>query len=100
METYKRLLAYARPYTAKIVLSLICSALVAVSTSLSALIVKTVVDEIFLKQDQVMLLYVPLVILVLISLKGLASFGQVYYIEYVGQHIIFTLREKLFRHIQ
>lgn len=100
METYKRLLAYARPYTAKIVLSLICSALVAVSTSLSALIVKTVVDEIFLKQDQVMLLYVPLVVLVLISLKGLASFGQVFYIEYVGQHIIFTLREKLFRHIQ
>ena len=50
METYKRLLAYTRPYLAKIIFSLICAALVAASTSLSAFIVENVVDEIFLKQ--------------------------------------------------
>ncbi len=100
METYKRLLAYTRPHLVKIILSLVCSALAAASTSLVALIVKPAIDKIFLEQNQEMLMYIPIGVLILIGLKGVASFGQVYFIEYVGQHIIFTLREKLFRHIQ
>jgi len=100
METYRRLLAYTRPYMNKIILSLICSVLVAGSTSLAALIVEPAIDKIFMEQDQAMLMYIPLAVLLIIGIKGLASFGQVYFIEYVGQHIIFTLRQKLFRHIQ
>lgn len=100
MELYKRLLAYTRPYVSKIVISLICSLIVGAASGLSALIVKDVVDEIFMNKDDVMLLYIPFVVLGLISLKGLASFGQVYSIEYVGQRVILHIRDEIFRHIQ
>ncbi|MBD3307880.1 ABC transporter permease, partial [candidate division KSB3 bacterium] len=100
LDIYKRLLAYTKPYTSKIVLSLVCSLVVGGSTALSALIVKTVVDEIFMNKDHVMLFYIPFVVMGLVGLKGLASFGQVYSIEYVGQRVIFHLRDELYRHLQ
>ncbi len=100
MEIYRRLLAYTKPYVSKIVISLICSLLVGGSTAVSALIVKDVVDEVFMNKDQVMLLYIPFVVLGLISLKGLAAFGQVYSIEYVGQQVILNIRSEIYRHIQ
>ncbi len=100
MGVYKRLLAYTKPYTANIIISLFCSVIVGGSTALSALIVKTVVDEIFMNKDRVMLLYIPFVVLGLICLKGLASFGQVYSIGYVGQRVLLRIRDEIYRHIQ
>jgi subfamily B ATP-binding cassette protein MsbA len=100
MDVYKRLLAYTKPYLSKIILSLICSVLVAASTALSALIVKNVVDEIFVNKNQVMLLSIPFLVLLLVSLKGVFSFGQEYYIEYVGQQVIRNIRDEIYQHIQ
>lgn len=99
METYKRLFTYSKPYLVRIFLAMISSALVGGCTALSALLVKTVVDEIFVNQDQTMLLYIPFVILALIFLKGVFSFFHVYLIEYVGQQVILRLRNELYTHI-
>lgn len=100
MEIYKRLLTYTRPYLSKIVLSLFCAVIAGGATGLSASLVKKVVDGIFMEKDQAMLVYIPLVVLVLITAKGLASFGQDYSIEYVGQQVILRLRDEIYRHIQ
>lgn len=100
MDTYKRLLHYTRPYWGRILLSMVCSALVAASTSLTALIVKTVIDDIFNNKNQTMLIVIPIVVLCLVALKGIASFGETFFIEYAGQRIIYTLRDDLFRHLQ
>src|SRR5512136_1662617 len=100
MEVYKRLLAYTRPYLSKIIVSLICAVFVSASTALSALIVKNVVDEIFVNKDQLMLVSLPFLVLLLVSLKGIFSFGQEYYIEYVGQQVIRNIRNEIYRHIQ
>ena len=100
MEVYQRLLAYTKRYIPKILLSIVCSLFVAASTAISALIVKNVIDEIFIDKDQTMLLYIPFVVLALVSLKGAFSFGQEYYIEYVGQQVILDIRNDLYRHIQ
>lgn len=100
MEVYKRLLTYTRPYLSKIVLSLLCAAIAGGATGLSASLVKKVVDGIFVEKDQTMLVYIPLVVLVLITIKGLASYGQDYSIEYVGQQVVLHLRDEIYRHIQ
>ena len=100
MDLYKRLLAYIKPYTSKIMISLLCSIVVGGTTALSALIVKTVVDEIFMNKDHIMLVYIPFVVMALVGLKGVASFGQVYSIEYVGQRVIMNIRDEIYRHIQ
>jgi len=100
MEIYKRLLTYTKPYTSKIILSLICSLFVGATTALSAWIIKDVVDGIFMNKDQMMLLYIPFIVLGLISLKGLFSFWQVYLIEYVGQRVILSIRKEIYQHLQ
>ena len=99
MEIYKRLLGYTKLYRSKIIISLFCSLIVGGSTAVSALLVKDVVDTIFMNKDRVMLVYIPFVVLALISIKGLASFGQVYYIESVGQRVILRIRNELYQHL-
>jgi len=100
MELYKRLLRYTRPYVWHILISLLCSLFVGGATSLAAMIVKNVVDEIFMSKDEVMLRYIPFMVLGLIAVQGLASFGQSYFIEGVGQRIILQFRRELFAHLQ
>ena len=100
MELYKRLLRYTKPYAWQISVSLICSLCVGGATSLAAMIVKNVVDQIFMSKDEAMLRYIPLVVLGLIAVQGLASFGQSYFIEGVGQRIILQFRRELFAHLQ
>jgi len=80
-------------------ISLVCSLIVGGSTAISALIVKDVVDHIFMNKDQTMLAYIPFVVLALISVKGLASFGQVYFIESVGQQVILEIRDEIYQHL-
>lgn len=100
METYKRLLTYIRPYIGKIILSLICAAFVAISKASFAVIVETVIDDIFMNKDQAMLVIIPFVALALVVVRAVAAFGQNYLIQYVGQRIIYTMRDNLYRHIQ
>jgi subfamily B ATP-binding cassette protein MsbA len=100
MELYKRLLSYALPYWKWILGSMICSALVALCTAVSALIVKNVVDDIFANKDQFMLLIIPLVVIALLGLKGLFAYGQATLIAYAGEKVILKLRNQLFHHIQ
>jgi subfamily B ATP-binding cassette protein MsbA len=100
MELYKRLLSYSRPYWKRILASMICSALAALCTAGSALIVKNVVDDIFANKDHVMLLIIPIFVIILIALKGFFSFQQATLTAYVGEKVIFNLRNALFQHLQ
>ncbi|PID58213.1 ABC transporter permease [candidate division KSB3 bacterium] len=99
MEIYTRLLGYTKLYRSKILISVICSLIVGGSTAVSAMIVKDVVDTIFMNKDRVMLAYMPFIILALIAIKGLASFGQVYSIETVGQRVILRIRNELYQQL-
>ncbi len=100
MELYKRLLRYAKPYAGHILISLLCSLLVGGATSLAAMLVKNIVDQIFMSKDEAMLRYIPFMVLGVIAVQGLASFGQTYFIEGVGQRIILQFRRELFAHLQ
>ena len=100
MEVYKRLLRYTKPYISKIIFSLVCSMIAGGATAVSTSLVKKVVDGIFIEKDQQLLVYMPFIVLALIAVKGLASFGQVYSIEFVGQRVILNIRHEIFRHIQ
>ncbi len=100
MELYKRLLRYAKPYAWHILISLLCSLLVGGATSLAAMLVKDIVDQIFMSKDEAMLRYIPFMVLGVIAVQGIASFGQIYFIEGVGQRIILQFRRELFAHLQ
>ena len=77
-----------------------CMMVVGVSTSATAFLVKPVLDDIFLKQDARMLKIIPVAIVIIYFLRGIAYYCQVYLMSYVGQSIITSLRNILFSKIQ
>lgn len=100
MNLYKRLLQFVKPYWHRLAGAMVCMLMVSAATSASAFLVKPVLDEVFFKQDLVMLKLIPLAIVGIFFLKGLFDYGQAYLMSYVGQRIIADLREKIYNHLQ
>ena len=56
MQTYRRLFGYVRPYRTRLLWSILCGALLSGTTALVALLVKPVLDKIFVDRDTTKLL--------------------------------------------
>ena len=74
--------------------------MVAATTGVSALFLKNVVDDIFTHHDVTMLKLLPLAVLLLYFVKGISSYGQEYLLSWVGQKVVFDVRNRLYEHIQ
>lgn len=99
MNTYRRLLTYIRPYRKWFCLSIVCGLLVSATTTVSALLVKPVLDDIFVARDTGKLVLFPLLIIVLYATRGLLHYGHAYLMRYIGQGVIRDIRNQLFTHL-
>lgn len=88
-----------RRYKLRLFLGMACMLLVAASSAVSALLIKPVMDDIFVKQDIGMLRLMPIVVVIVFFLRGLGDYGQEYCMNYVGQRIIKDLRDRLYEQI-
>lgn len=79
---------------------MVCSMVVAGSTSATAYLMKPAIDEVFVNQDMQKLKIIPLIVVALFLLRGLGYYGQEYLMNFVGQGIINRLRNSLYVHIQ
>ncbi len=100
METYRRLFRYVQPYRTRMVWSVLCGILLSGTTALVALLVKPLLDQIFVDRDTARLLWFPGLIVLLYLVRGLLSFGHAYPMRAIGQSIIRDLRDQVFRHVQ
>lgn len=100
MDTYRRLLGYVRPYRGRLLWSVLCGILLSGTNGLAALMVKPVLDNIFVERDTAGLVWFPLVIILLYAVRGVFYYVHAYLIRWVGQRIIRDMREQLFQHIQ
>lgn len=99
MSTYRRLLSYVQPYRNRFLLSIVCGILVSATTALSALLVKPILDDIFVARDTGKLYLFPLLIIMLYTARGLLHFGHAYLMRYIGQGVIRDIRNQLFAHL-
>jgi subfamily B ATP-binding cassette protein MsbA len=99
MKTFLRLLSYLKVFRVRLAGAFICSALVAGLTGAYAWLVRPVLDEIFIKHDERLLVILPLAVLAVAALKGVFSYGQNYLMNYVGNHVILNIRQELFLHL-
>ena len=97
MNSFKRLLGYARPYRGRFTAALAAMVLYASSDAVLIYQVKYIVDEVLTAQQG--LLWVSAVILVLYAFKGVGTFFATYLMTDVGQRVVRDLRNQLFRHI-
>ena len=99
-DRHKRLLLLIKDKWLRLSFAMGCMMVVGVSTSATAFLIKPVLDDIFLKQDARMLKIIPVAIVIIYFLRGIAYYCQVYLMSYVGQSIITSLRNILFSKIQ
>lgn len=99
MDTFKRLLKMVKPYLSRLIWAIVCMIFTAGLNSGIALMVKPLMDDIFVQKRWIMLQIIPVAILVLYFLKGIFDYVQVYLMNYIGQCIIMSLRNDLFAHI-
>ena len=100
MATYRRLFGYVRPYRTQFFWSILCGALLSGTTALVALLVKPVLDQIFVDRDTTKLLLFPMAIVLLYMVRGLLSYGHSYLMRSIGQGITRDMRDQLFAHVQ
>jgi subfamily B ATP-binding cassette protein MsbA len=100
IKLIKRLIKeHVRPYFGKMFLAAICMAIVAAATATNAWLMQPVLDEVFLNKNTQLLLLVPIVVMTIAIVKGLASYGESIFMEYSGERIISDVRYRLFSHL-
>jgi subfamily B ATP-binding cassette protein MsbA len=88
-----------RPYAAWILFALVCMAVVAGATSLSAYLMEPVVNEVFIAKRFDVLWWVGVAILVTFAIKGIANYGQAALMSKVGLRIVADNQNRLFAHL-
>ena len=100
IKLVKRLIKeHVRPYFGKMFIAAICMAIVAATTATNAWLMQPVLDEVFLNKNTQLLLLVPIVVMTIAIVKGLASYGESIFMEYSGEKIISDIRYRLFSHL-
>ncbi len=98
-ERYRRLLLLIQDNWLRFIIATVMMVIIAGTTSVTALLVKPVMDDIFIKKDLAKLIFIPLVMMALYFIRGGASFGHAYLMNYIGQSIVRRLRNRLYDRI-
>ena len=98
-QLIKYFLPYMLHYKKEFIFAILGMIAVAVGTTLSAHLLKPVLDDIFINKDQEMLKLIPFAIIGVFMLKSTGRFVQTYYTVYIGDDIVRKLRDRLARHL-
>ncbi|MBW2056096.1 MAG: lipid A export permease/ATP-binding protein MsbA [Deltaproteobacteria bacterium] len=99
LDLYRRLLAYVKPYSGKIIFAMISMVGFAASTSLMAVLVQPIIDG-MVGKDVEQLKILPLQLLGIFLARGFFDYWQEYLIRYAGQQAVADMRQSLYDHIQ
>ncbi|MBM3581443.1 MAG: ABC transporter permease, partial [Alphaproteobacteria bacterium] len=100
VQLMRRLLRESvRPYAGTLALAVLCMALMASATALSAWLMKPVVNDVFIGRDPAMLWLIGGAVLATFLVKGLANYAQATLMSYVGLKIVADNQNRLFAHL-
>ncbi len=97
MTQFLRLLGFAAPYRARMVLALLAMVVYAAGAVLLVWLVTAIFDRALPNPDQVF--SVAMLLLTAYALKGVGAYASGYLMTDVGQRVVMDLRNRLFRHI-
>ncbi|RMF97453.1 MAG: lipid A export permease/ATP-binding protein MsbA [Candidatus Schekmanbacteria bacterium] len=100
MELYSRLFQYVKKYWFRMVVGTSFALVVSSTKGLTAWAVKPALDEIFLKGDKTKLILLPIGILLLFGVQGMARYLQNYLMKHVALKVVMEIRRDLYNHIQ
>ncbi|MEI8172248.1 MAG: lipid A export permease/ATP-binding protein MsbA [Deltaproteobacteria bacterium] len=100
MDIFRRILKLARPHTPKFIMAMVCMLIVGATTSALAFLVKPTLDEIFLKKNADMLIWIPVAVIAIYLTKGVCTYTQTILMSFIGQRVVADLRNNLYKQMQ
>jgi len=95
--TYRRLLGYTGRYWPIAVLAAIGMVFDAACGSAFTLIIKPMLDDLFVAKDKVVIFWMPIIIIALFVVRGAATFTADYSMARIARGVVQTLRDEVFR---
>lgn len=95
-QLYRRLLSYVKPYWPAFIAVVISMLIYAASETGMAAIMKPLMDGSFVEKDPAMIKLLPLVLIGIFLVRGLANFLTTYGLGWIARNVIKTLREEMF----
>ena len=99
MQSYRKILELTKPYWPRVLLGIVFGLMVSALTGAIAWLVKPALDVVFIEKQYQYLIFFPLGVFALFSLKGALQFGQTYLMGSSGLKLIRDTQNKLHRHI-
>ncbi|MBI9075593.1 MAG: ATP-binding cassette domain-containing protein [Desulfatibacillum sp.] len=96
---HRKLYALLKENWGRLALAMLGMLLMAGSKGAIPLMVRPVLDYIFVNRDEKMLTLLPIAVVTLFLIQGIGRFMQEYFMSFVGQKIIKDLRDSLYHHI-
>ncbi len=90
---------HIRRHLGKLGFAAVCMIVVAAATATNAWLMEPFLDKVFLERSETMLLLVPLAVLAVTLIKGVAGYLQGYIMAAVGQRIVADVQIDLFGHL-
>lgn len=97
---FKRIVSYLLPYKGWVLLAFFSVMVAAVLGPLQPWLIQIAIDDYIVEGDLGGLQLVAIFLIGALVLEGLLSFVNNYLTQWIGQHAIYDLRTKVFRHIQ
>ena len=94
---YLRLLNYVKPYWRVFAASLLAMVVAASTEPMLPALLKPMMDGAFVKKDETLIRLIPILILLIFLVRGIATFTSTYAIGWVGNKVVMDLREEMFR---
>ena len=99
-DRHRRILSLIKKNSGRLIFAAGCSLMISGATTATGYLIKPVIDDIFVNRDTTGLVVLPLLVVAIFLIKGLGSYGQEYFMNYVGEDIIRRLRNQLYDRIQ
>lgn len=96
VAVYRRLLGYSMRYWPMGLLALVGMAFDAACGSLFTFSIKPMLDDLFVRKDATIIFWMPIFIVGLFLVRGLATFTADYGIARIGRSVVMILREEVF----
>jgi len=97
LQLYLRLLNHIKPYWKVFALSIVAMAVAAATEPLLPALLQPLLDGTFVKKDDAVIRWAPILILVIFFVRGLTSFVGSVTIAWVGNKLVMDLREEMFK---
>ena len=99
VETYKRLLQATKQYWSIFLFGIIGTVVVSLTDASFAWLIKPIINKGFINRDKEFIHCLPLMIVCVSLLRGIAGFLSTYFINRVARNIVMDFRRAIFSHL-